>query len=177
MRASGGVITPTAVPGGQTFTSLSTGEGHTCALTASGSIWCWGLNNFGQLGNESAGFRESAPVQVSGGLTFTAVVAGAEFSCALTSAGVAYCWGDNRFGQLGSGDAASRAVPRPVAGGLHFVALAAGLFHACGLTSSGNAWCWGKNSSGELGDGTTDSSYVPVAVTGGLTFASIGAGD
>lgn len=169
---------PVAVAGGLTFRAVSVGVYHTCGLTTIGAPYCWGNNHDGALGNDTSGvYVNSTPVPVSGGLTFQAVGAGWEHSCGLTTAGAAYCWGNNQDGELGTGSTTASSVPVPVSGGLTFVALSVGGYHACGLTRSGAAYCWGSNLDGELGNGTTGGSLVPVAVSGGLAFASISAGD
>jgi alpha-tubulin suppressor-like RCC1 family protein len=89
----------------------------------------------------------------------------------------AYCWGDNDFSTLGSGNTTSSPVPVAVVGGHIFSSLSVGFQHACGVTPTGAAFCWGDNRNGGLGDGTTTNSSTPVAVAGGLTFASVSASE
>ncbi|HUL70170.1 MAG TPA: hypothetical protein VLT17_08080, partial [Gemmatimonadales bacterium] len=101
------------------------------------------------------------------------VTAGSNHSCALTPAGLAYCWGDNHYGQLGDGDTLDSAVPVPVAGGRSFTSLGAGALHTCGMTKAGKIYCWGNNSDGQLGDYSTDNASVPVAVQSTTTFATL----
>jgi len=84
----------------------------------------------------------------------------------VTSAGAAYCWGENVSGQLGDGTTTNSLTPVAVAGGHTFASLSPFLFHTCGLTTGGAAYCWGSNSNGALGDGSTTSSTVPVRVSG-----------
>jgi alpha-tubulin suppressor-like RCC1 family protein len=98
-------------------------------------------------------------------------------TCAVTTGGLAYCWGANTFGQLGDGTATQQEAPVAVSGGLTFSTVSAtGASHTCGVTSGGAGYCWGWNGSGELGDGSTAASAVPVPVTGGLVFAAVSAG-
>jgi alpha-tubulin suppressor-like RCC1 family protein len=113
------------------------------------------------------------------------VGAGFRFACGLTTAGGAYCWGDNYDGELGIGSTTGpqqcsgppcSMTPVEVSGSLSFTSLSVGYTHTCGLTGSGAAYCWGFNGDGELGNGSTTNSAVPVAVTGGLTFVSVSAG-
>ena len=154
-----------AVSGGLTFITLAPGFNFTCGLMASGAAYCWGFNNKGQLGNDTTA-GGWAPVPVIGGLTFAALATGGvgEQACALTSAGAAYCWGDNAFGQLGNGTTIGGPQPVAVAGGLAFVQLSTGWGHTCGLATDRAVYCWGHY--GGLGDGTTVDSAVPVKVAG-----------
>jgi alpha-tubulin suppressor-like RCC1 family protein len=168
-------------------TVVSTGIGFTCAVTAGGSVQCWGANNSGQLGNNST-TGSLVPVQVSGLASgATGVSIGALSACAVTAGGAIQCWGDNTYGELGNGSATSSLVPVQVTdltSGATFVsmgtgseALDAGAF-ACALTTGGGVQCWGYNAYGELGNGSTTSSLVPVQVTGltsGVTAISTGA--
>jgi len=118
----------------------------------------------------------SPPVTAQRTPKFVSVTTGTNHTCALTEAGAAYCWGDNRFGQLGNGGTAESPIPVLVAGGHSFVSLRAGSTHTCAMTRAGKAWCWGSNLSGKLGDFSGENSNVPVAVSGGLTFSSLVAG-
>ena len=95
--------TPLQVSGGQSFAAISAGEYHTCALDPAGKAWCWGNNEAGQLGNghiaSDSEIPQSTPTRVAGDQSFVAIAAGAEHTCAVDTAGHAWCWGRN--GQLG----------------------------------------------------------------------------
>ena len=167
-------LTPVAVSGGLTFSSISVGIEHTCGLTPSGAAYCWGV---GLALGDGSNTDSPVPVPVSGGLTFSALSAGGSHTCALTSAGAAYCWGDGSYDQLGDtllpvGTNRS-LVPVPVSSSLTFTTLSAGGEYTCGLTATGDAYCWGWNGSGQLGDGSSINRLTPVAVAGGLTFSAI----
>jgi alpha-tubulin suppressor-like RCC1 family protein len=101
---------------------------------------------------------------VVGDITFATLSVGNRHNCGVSTAGVAYCWGDNVNGNLGNGTTTSSSTPVIVAGGLTFASVSAGRFHTCGVTTDGAAYCWGQNGSGELGDGTTVRRLVPVRV-------------
>ncbi len=168
--------TPVAVAGGLTFTTLNVGTQHTCGRVTDGQWYCWGLNNYGQLGTGATGPESciggpgvpcsSTPVPVTASINLTAVFAGRRHSCGVTQAGAAYCWGENAYGQLGDGTTTNSLTPVAVAGGLTFASLSPFLVHTCGLTTGGAAYCWGANGNGQLGDGTNSSSSVPVRVAG-----------
>ena len=115
------------------------------------------------------------PVAVTGGLTFELLTAGANHTCGLTAAGVAYCWGIGAY--TGDADASGvRAEPTLVAGGHTFARIESSTSHTCAIDTAGAAWCWGNNLRGALGNGTADFSAVPVEVSGGHVFEEIMAG-
>lgn len=111
-------------------------------------------------------FAQTVPILLSSGSGFT---------CQIVD-GVAYCWGSNNEGQLGSGIASDSARPVRVRERIDFRSIGTGSRHACAITTSGSAYCWGDNSSGQLGDGSTTSRRVPIAVAGGLIFVAVHGG-
>lgn len=170
---TGRALTPAPVVGGLSFDSLTLGGYHACALTKSGSAYCWGENGLGAgPGTQYA----TVPTQVQGGYIFAAVTAGGDHTCGLTAGGTAYCWGANQHGQLGTGDTASTTTPVPVSGGLTFSRISAGGATTCGVTASGTGYCWGWNRFGMVGDSSQVDRLLPTPVAGGLVFRSIARG-
>jgi alpha-tubulin suppressor-like RCC1 family protein len=156
--------------------ALATGDHHTCALTRSGGVKCWGDNSKGQLGDGSVTERHTATDVIGLDTGVTAIAAGASHTCAATAAGM-MCWGDNSNGQLGD-DAAESLSATPVnVGGISagVTAITAGSSHTCAVTSVGALKCWGDNSKGQLGNGTTVDSSVPIAIRSGqkMQFAPL----
>jgi hypothetical protein len=165
-------------------TAVSTGTQNTCALTATGSIDCWGYGRNGQLGNGTEPPYSTVPVTVSGINNAKAISVGdALFSCAVLKTGAVDCWGENSGGELGNGtpvpcgggnDACS-TVPVPVSGITDAIAVSVGYDHACALLASGSVECWGVNNSKDLGN-SGGNSDVPVPVAGVTDATAITAG-
>src|ERR1051325_1623078 len=135
---------------------LSSGSGHTCAITAAGGVACWGRNTTGELGDGTTNDR-NVPVAVSGlAANVVAVAAGYDHTCALTAVGAVKCWGSNWFGQLGDGTTSDSSVPIDVSGlSTGVTAIAAGSYHTCAIMTTGALKCWGNNWFGQLGNGMT----------------------
>ncbi|WP_397608795.1 fibronectin type III domain-containing protein [Silanimonas sp.] len=154
--------------------AIAAGDNHTCALTTSGQVRCWGEGNQTGDGVSSDRLRPGLVKGLSG---VTAIAAGGQHTCALTSAGQVFCWGENGQGQLGNGTTTFSFGPVLVDGLVGVTAIAAGAAHTCAVISGGNVRCWGGNANGQLGDGSTVARVAPVAVSGLNAVAALAAGD
>jgi alpha-tubulin suppressor-like RCC1 family protein len=160
---------PVQVAGGSAdWATLTTGEDHTCGLKTNGTAWCWGNNKIRGLG--SGTWNSSAvPVQAAGGSAdWATLTAGYTHTCGLKTDHTAWCWGQNRFDQLGIGTPHSTAAPVQVAGGsTDWATITAGYSQTCGVKTDHTAWCWGTNQYGQLGNGgAVEYSLRPVQVAG-----------
>lgn len=171
-----------AIPEGADLTThLSTivaGAAHNCALSDSGQVYCWGSDFSGQRGNGNVVDAPRTPtrVPIPNGAAVTSIASSASYSCALTTAGQVYCWG-NGPGFTGDQPTPARLV---LPTGVTFTSVSAGVSHACGLAADGRAYCWGWDGAGQLGNGSMlVAQYdTPTAVVmpPDVRFVSISAG-
>ena len=171
-------LTPVAVDtagvlASKTIKQIASGGISSCVIASDDKAYCWGSNNFGQLGNGNLK-NSSTPTPVSttgvlAGKTIKQITAGTEFTCAIASDDKAYCWGSNSSGQLGNNSTINSGVPvavntSGVLAGKTIKQISAGSSHTCAIASDDKAYCWGSNSSGELGNNSTINSGVPTHV-------------
>lgn len=159
----------------QACPATAAGGLHSVALKNDGTVWTWGGNAYGQLGDGLATNR-STPTQVSGLTGVTGVSAGYYHTLALKEDGTVWSWGHNLHGQLGDGTTTNRSRPVQVAGLNNIVAVAAYGYHSVALRNDGTIWSWGSNAYGEIGDGTTTSRFTPVQVSQITNAFAIAAG-
>lgn len=146
---------------------LGLGGEFSCAVDPAETVWCWGSNRFGQLGDPAlevgARSKRSAPAPVAG-VRSRRVAVGVWHVCALRPEGTVACWGHNGWGQLGDGSREDRSRPVDVVGLRGVVEIAAGLGHTCARTADRRLYCWGQNEHGQLGDGSYELRTAPTPV-------------
>lgn len=175
----GGISTPVIVQGGLAFDSIYAGLGTSCGLAPSGDAYCWGINDYGILGDgepPEPGPETATPSLVVGGHRFASLALGGDHACGVTDEGSAYCWGWNAHGQLGDGGTEHSSSPRLVIGGLRWASLSVGYAHTCGLTIAGSGYCWGNNERGQFGTGVTGKADAPELIAAAGKYVTITAG-
>lgn len=167
-----------AMPTGIRFVQVAAGDYHSLAIDSDANVWAWGLNQQGQLGNNST-TNSSRPVKVQlpAGVKAVEVAGGWQNSAVVGSDGVIYAWGDNSEGQLGNNSTTDSWKPVPVAmpAGVSFTNVAVGQYHTVALDSNGDVWAWGNNDFGTLGTGNNQSSRKPVKVLTGKHITQVSA--
>ena len=157
---------------------IAAGAYHNLALAKDGTVWAWGYNGYGQLGNNTA-TNSSLPVKVTGLTDAVSIAAGYYNSFAVRKDGSVWSWGHNAYGSLGNGNTSNQYIPRRVLGGASgsqyltdIVEVKAATYHTLALKANGTVYAWGYNGLGQLGSSGSDS-YTPVqVVTGGQSSAS-----
>jgi alpha-tubulin suppressor-like RCC1 family protein len=157
------------------WVSVSAGAYYSLALKSDGTIWGWGENIFGQIGNGSTNTAVS-PVQVGSDTDWVSISAGHDHSLGLKSNGTLWSWGSNLNGQLGNGSVNHNTSPQQMGSDNDWVSIAAGNASSRALKSNGTLWAWGWNGFGQLGDGTTTDRYSPVQVGSDNNWVQISAG-
>jgi alpha-tubulin suppressor-like RCC1 family protein len=144
---------------GSAATAISSGGGHTCARKKDGTLWCWGHNGSGELGDGTKVGASSEPVQVTAlGASVATVTSGEQHTCAIKTDKTAWCWGSSQYGQLGNGTNDSNTPVQVGVLGASVAEVSAGYRNTCARKLDGSAWCWGDNSKGQLGY-TTGNPY------------------
>ncbi|WP_309890693.1 hypothetical protein [Archangium sp.] len=164
-----------AVPSQATSSRIAAGYHYNLKVRQDGTVWAWGANSYGQLGDGTTTQR-TTPVQVVGLDNVGAVAAGDTHSLALKKDGTVWAWGHNEYGKLGDGTTTTRHTPVQLAGLTNVVAIDAKKDHSLAVKKDGTVWAWGNNAYGKLGDGTTMTRYTPVQVVGLSGVVSVAAG-
>lgn len=154
--------------------TISTGGGQTCSVREDGTAWCWGRNNWGQLGTGDTTYSNE-PVQAGTYDKWTTITTSGTSTCAIRQNRTLWCWGLNHDGQLGDGTTTTRKRPVRVGDDYDWAMVSNSWFHTCAVKVTGTLWCWGFNDRGQLGDGTLRRRLAPKQVAGS-DFATVTAG-
>lgn len=162
--------TPSAITEGTpgTYSSISAGGSHTCAIRTDQKIKCWGNNSSGQLGDGTSVTPATSPnylVSVDSAVNYLQVSAGGSHSCAVTTGGILKCWGLNDKGQIGDGTVTSRNSPTVIDSGTSYIQVSTGQYHTCAIAIGGALKCWGAG-----------FGYGPVALDSSSSFSKVSAG-
>ena len=165
------------IGGGTNWVTCSTSKNNqgteifSAAIKNDGTLWTWGPNPTGQLGDGATTASRSSPGTVAGGGTnWKTISCGSRYALAIKTDGTLWSWGGNSNGNLGSGNTTNRSSPVTVIGGLtNWIRAYAGYYVSAGITNDGILWTWGENSLGQLGDGSTTNRFSPGTVAGGGT--------
>jgi len=157
------VLTPTIVDSSSTYTRIKTRANHTCGITSSGVLKCWGYNFFSQIGNNST-TNQMLPLVVDSGTSYSSIAVGEQHTCGVTSAGSLKCFGQNTNGQIGN-NTTSTSVGSPTIIDQDVVYSAQNNYqlgaHTCLLLNNSQLKCWGNNGQGQLGISNIGQTYVP----------------
>jgi alpha-tubulin suppressor-like RCC1 family protein len=145
-----------------------------CAITTTGDLKCWGVNNYGEFSNGVAmSATLSVPTSVDPGVQYSEVSIMSHALCGITTAGELRCAGTNGYGQLGNGTTSAIVGMTTIDAGTTYKYVERGMYTTCGLTTANTIKCWGHNASGSIGNGTTTNSSLPVEIDSGVTYKKI----
>jgi alpha-tubulin suppressor-like RCC1 family protein len=166
------------VAGGTNWKLVAGGSYHTAAIKTDSTLWLWGRNDYGQLGNNSITHRSSPVQTVSGGTNWKQVAGGFYHTAAIKTDGTLWLWGYNLYGQLGDNSITHRSSPvQTVSGGTNWKQVAGGGVHTAAIKTDGTLWSWGRNPYGQLGDNTIAAKSSPVqTVSGGTNWKLVASG-
>ena len=174
------VIPNQTFAGGTNWKQVSSGGSHTAAVKTDGTLWAWGVNTFGQIGDNTSGNVRTTPVTTfAGGTNWKQVSSGDSYIAAIKTDGTLWTWGRNAYGQLGNGVTTDRSIPvTTTAGGTNWKQVACGNSHTAAIKTDGTLWTWGNGANGALGNGvTTGNISTPVTTfSGGTNWKQVSAG-
>lgn len=168
----------TTTGGGTNWCQASAGNCTSSAIKTDGTLWTWGFNSFGQLGESTVNPRSSPGNVTGGGSNWCYVQNGTASTIALKTDGTLWTWGCNTNSELGSGDTVSRSSPAQIAGGgTTWSQISTGGYHSLAIKSDGTLWVWGFNGNNQLGDGSAFNRSSPITTAyGGTTWCKISTG-
>jgi alpha-tubulin suppressor-like RCC1 family protein/endonuclease/exonuclease/phosphatase family metal-dependent hydrolase len=169
---------PVQVGSGLVWKQVATSWFNTCAIDSTEALYCWGQNLRGAAGVGKASRVVPTP-RLVGATTdrWVDVSSGGWHTCAVRGDGSMWCWGQNSFGQVGTGKEGNQAAPAQVGTATNWRSVSTSWGHTCGVTTNGELWCWGLNKDGQIGVGTRDDAWAPQRVAPGTVWTAVAAGD
>lgn len=159
------------------WSRISCGNNFTIALKNDGTLWGWGTNEFGQIGDNSSYNERRLPTQESSLQVWSSLSAGGLHSAMIKNDGTIWSFGNNDFGQLGNATTTSSKIPVAESSASIWQSVSAGYSHTCAIKSADKSlWCWGRNYYGQLGNNTTTNSLIAVREDSNSTWVSVSAG-
>ena len=166
--------TPLQVNQDHNWFSVAAGGSHSAALKTDGSLWGWGLNDQGQLGDSTQETRR-LPIQIGTDRDWAMVAVGYDHTLGIKQNHTLWAWGNNGQGKLGDGSEENRLAPIQIGNAPNWFEIGVGRNHTLGLKLDGTLWSWGGNLYGQLGDGTRDSRAVPTQIGSASDWVHVGA--
>jgi alpha-tubulin suppressor-like RCC1 family protein len=165
--------------GGTNWKQVACGSYHTVAIKTDGTLWIWGYNFYGQLGDSTTTNRSSPVQTIAGGTNWKQVACGSSYTAAIKTDSTLWTWGYNNKGQLGDSTIISKSSPvQTICGGTNWKQVASGSYYTAAIKTDGTLWNWGYNSYGGLGDSTaTDRSSPVQTICGGTNWKQVACGD
>ncbi|MCL1856770.1 MAG: hypothetical protein FWF84_03895, partial [Kiritimatiellaeota bacterium] len=166
---------PTQIGEGGDWDSVAAGSTHTVALKSDGTLWAWGLNSSGQLGDDTTTQRD-IPTQIGTANDWAAIAAGGSHTVALKTDGTLWAWGNNGSGRLGDNTTTAKSTPTQIGTANDWASIAAGDQYTLALKKDRTLWAWGRNLYCQLGDNTSDDKHVPTKIGDDDDWAAVSGG-
>jgi alpha-tubulin suppressor-like RCC1 family protein len=169
---------PSQIGTNSDWSVLAAGGNYSLSIKTTRTLWTWGLNTNGQLGDGTTDMWTWTPRQIGTNSDWSKISAGSAHIIAIKTQGTLWTWGKNDFGQLGIGNSyVNRNTPTQVTTETDWSIISAGNAHSLGLKSNGTLWAWGRNDLGQLGDGSTTQRNTPMQIGTDTNWLKVAAGN
>jgi len=169
------IDTPTQIGTDTNWSSVSSGDKFSVAIKSNGTLWAWGINTYGQLGDGTTD-QHNTPVQIGTDTNWVSVACGQYHTVAIKSNGTIWAWGSNSNGQLGDGTTTDHYSPAQIGSATNWSSVSCGNFHTMAIKTTGTLWGFGSGGNGVMGDGTIVDKLTPTQIGSGTNWSYISAG-